>query len=280
MTASQAPASDAVRVLIVHAYSQEYPWTKGQHEGFVESLKQGLTLQPTIKAEYLDTKRLHYDADYADRFADYLKRKYRNFNPVALYVTDDNGLSFGIEKLSVLFPDTPLFFSGVNDYSIQSKLDRSKVTGVFEKKEIGPNLDLLHALFGDVGHIVALGDGSNTYQAIEREIRQEMATRPLMKITYLADNRLDIILSRLAQIERPVVLLTTLGALQNSQGEILNLHQTISQITLSSANVVVSMEDAYLLDGVLGGYVTSGHAQGSTAAALLLAYLDGQQISS
>ncbi|MES9906967.1 MAG: hypothetical protein ABW150_00480, partial [Candidatus Thiodiazotropha sp.] len=55
MPATQAPASDTVRVLIVHAYSQEYPWTKGQHEGFVERLKQGLTLQPKIKTEYLDT---------------------------------------------------------------------------------------------------------------------------------------------------------------------------------------------------------------------------------
>lgn len=278
--ASQTPASDTVRVLIVHAYSQEYPWTKGQHEGFVERLKQGLTLQPTIKTEYLDTKRIHYDEDYADRFADYLKRKYHDFNPDVLYVTDDNGLSFGKDELSALFPDTPLFFSGVNDYSIQSKLDKSRVTGVFEKKEIGPNLDLLDALFGDVSHIVVLGDDSNTYQAIEHEIHQEMATRPRMKITYLADNRLDIILSRLTQIERPVVLLTTLGALQNSQGEILNLHQTISRITSSNADVVISMEDAYLLDGVLGGYVTSGHAQGSTAAALMHDYLDGQPISS
>ncbi|MES9816955.1 MAG: hypothetical protein ABW155_09910 [Candidatus Thiodiazotropha sp.] len=150
MPATQAPASDTVRVLIVHAYSQEYPWTKGQHEGFVERLKQGLTQQPKIKTEYLDTKRIHYDEDYADRFADYLKRKYRDFNPDVLYVTDDNGLSFGIDELSALFPDTPLFFAGVNDYSIQSKLDKSRVTGIFEKKEIGANLDLLNALFGDV----------------------------------------------------------------------------------------------------------------------------------
>lgn len=38
--ANPAWALEPVRVLIVHAYSQEYPWTKGQHEGFVSTLSE------------------------------------------------------------------------------------------------------------------------------------------------------------------------------------------------------------------------------------------------
>ncbi|MCU7921552.1 MAG: EAL domain-containing protein [Candidatus Thiodiazotropha sp. (ex Dulcina madagascariensis)] len=276
----QTMAADSVRILVVHAYTQEYPWTKGQHQGFVDGLTQKLAIPPTIKTEYLDTKRIDFDQDYADRFSAFLWDKYRDFHPDALYVTDDNGLSFGLANLSGLFPGTPLFFSGVNDYSMHSRLDKSSVTGVFEKKEIGPNLDLLQDLFGDVGHIIVVGDDSNTYQAIEREIQQEMAARQQMRITYVADNRLDVILGRLRQAERPVVLLTTLGAVQNNKGEILNLEQTITQIALSDTKVVISMEDAYLFDGVLGGYVTSGPAQGLTAASLLLSYLDGKPLTS
>ena len=35
------------------------------------------------------------------------------------------------------------------------------------------------------------------------------------------------------------------------------------------------MEDAYLLPGVLGGYVTSGPGQGNAAAQMLVRYLRG-----
>ncbi|MCG7869220.1 MAG: EAL domain-containing protein [Candidatus Thiodiazotropha taylori] len=38
------------------------------------------------------------------------------------------------------------------------------------------------------------------------------------------------------------------------------------------------MEDAYLFDGVLGGYVTSGKAQGMAAASLVKAFLNGTKI--
>ncbi|MCU7879050.1 MAG: PAS domain S-box protein, partial [Candidatus Thiodiazotropha sp. (ex Lucinoma borealis)] len=179
-----------------------------------------------------------------------------------------------------LFPDTPLFFSGVNDYSMMSKLDKTRQTGVFEKKEIGPNLDLLHDLLGEVGHIMVVGDDSNTYRVIASEIQQEMMTRADMQITYLADNRLDAILDRLGQEQQPIVLLTTLGAVQNNMGEILNLSQTITRIASTNTEIVISMEDAYLFDGVLGGFVTSGPAQGLAAASLLLSYLDGQPVSS
>lgn len=280
LCASQAVASGSLKILIVHAYSQEYPWTKGQHQGFVDKLNQEAALQITIKTEYLDTKRIQYEQNYADRFAAYLNQKYHQFEPDAIYVTDDNGLSFGLDKLSRLFPNAPLLFSGVNDYSIQSRLDKNSVTGVFEKKEIGPNLDLLQQMFGDVQHIVVIGDDSNTYHAIEREIREEMATREQMRITYLSDSRLDVLLGRLNHFDNPIVLLTTLGAVKDSKGEILNLDQTIGQIVSAGVKVAISMEDAYLFDGVLGGYVTSGSAQGYSAASLLLSYINGQSINS
>lgn len=278
--ASMLAASDSVRILVVHAYSQEYPWTKGQHQGFADRLNHTLETPPTIKTEYLDTKRINFDQDYAERFATFLWYKYQDFQPEAIYVTDDNGLKFGVQNLAELFPDTPLFFSGVNDYSMISKLDKTRQTGVFEKKEIGPNLDLLHDLLGEVGHIIVVGDDSNTYQAIASEIQQEMMSRADMQITYLADNRLDAILDRLRQEQQPIVLLTTLGAVQNDTGEILNLSQTITRIASTNTEIVISMEDAYLFDGVLGGFVTSGPAQGLAAASLLLSYLDGQPVSS
>lgn len=276
----QAFATHSVQILVVHAYSEEYSWTKGQHDGFVNTIKQGLSAPLTIKTEYLDTKRVTFDTDYSEHFANYIRMKYQGFQPDVIYVTDDNGLIFGLNTLTKIFPDTPLFFSGVNNYSMLAQLDPARVTGVFEKKEIGPNLNLLHKLFGHINEIIVIGDNSNTYHAIERELKQELTMRKNMNIHYLIDEHLNVILSHLRTADQPIVLLTTLGSIKNTEGETLHIKEIINQISNSGAKVIISMEDAYLFDGILGGYVTSSAAQGSKAASLVISYLNGMPITS
>ncbi|MGD2118075.1 MAG: EAL domain-containing protein [Chromatiales bacterium] len=279
LSVGQALANDTPRILVVHAYSQDYPWTRQQHEAFREGLDQALAMPANIKTEYLDTKRLQFDAGYRAFFASYMERKYRDFRPHALYLTDDNALQFGLTELRTVFPGTPMFFSGVNDYSVLDKLDATRVTGVFEKKQIGPNLDLLQQLLGEVGEIIAVGDNSNTYQVIKRELQRELASRPDMRIRYVSDRHLDVILLHLQEQPQATVLLTTLGAVRNSQGEVVNIENTIRRIAASGTRIVVSMEDAYLYGGVLGGYVTSATAQGKAAASLMQAFLNGTPVS-
>ncbi|MBW9261461.1 MAG: EAL domain-containing protein [Candidatus Thiodiazotropha sp. (ex. Lucinisca nassula)] len=177
-----------------------------------------------------------------------------------------------------LFPDKPLVFSGVNDYSKQERLDPELQTGVFEKKEIAPNLQLVQQLFGQPETIFIVGDNSNTYQAIERELRKKLSTAQFPKTIFLADNSIDNITKLISSVENPLVLLTTLGAMRDKNGSILKLNDTIEMIVNSGAEIVISMEDAYLFDGVLGGYVTSGKAQGMAAASLVKAFLNGAKI--
>ncbi|MEW8323000.1 MAG: EAL domain-containing protein [Candidatus Thiodiazotropha taylori] len=274
-----AIAADASRILVIHSYSQEYPWTKGQHDGFIEGLRQGQPTQTIIKTEYLDTKRTDYNNSYADWFGQYIEIKYRDFRPDVIYVTDDNSLDFGLTHLVKSFPKKPLIFSGVNDYSKRQKLNPELQTGVFEKKEIGPNLELVQQLFGKPDQIFIVGDNSNTYQAIERELRKKLPTAQFPKTVFLTDNNIDNIIKPLSSVENPLVLLTTLGAMRNNNGSTLKLNDTIKMIVASGSEIIISMEDAYLFDGVLGGYVTSGKAQGMAAATLVKAILNGVKVA-
>src|SRR5674476_150305 len=93
---SSALAADAVPIFVLHSYSQEYPWTKGQQQGFVETLNSDLSRTYTVETEYLDTKRNSYSPAYADMMAMYLREKYRNYHPAAVYVTDDDALVFAL----------------------------------------------------------------------------------------------------------------------------------------------------------------------------------------
>jgi diguanylate cyclase (GGDEF)-like protein/PAS domain S-box-containing protein len=274
-----APASVPVPVFVLHAYSQEYPWTKGQHEGFVRALNADSARTYVLNVEYLDTKRTGYGPAYADLIARHLREKYRGYRPAAVYVTDDNALSFALSHLDRVFPDVPVFFSGVNNYEIKARLDPARITGVFEKKEIAPNLRLMRQIDPAVRDIVIVGDASETYRAIANEIRQELSLHPDVRATFLSSNRIEELVRLMKERKERFVFLTTLGAVVDREGRTLTLPETIGAIANSGRFVVFSMEDAYLYPGVLGGYVTSGPRQGQAAARLLQRSLDGAPIS-
>lgn len=274
-------ASDSTRILVIHSYSQDYPWTKGQHEGFVDSLKQ---ISPIIKTEYLDTKRVAYESIYAVNYEKFIEQKYNGFQPDAIYITDDNALKFGLNHIHNLFPDTPLFFSGVNDYSQLDKLKPNLETGVFEKKEIKPNLDLLSELFsiqpGTQIKLAIVGDNSKTDYVIKEILEKEIKEQKNLSTDYISSNRLDSILASLRESDATIILLTTVGAIKDQNENALNLQSIITSIAQFDDKIVICMEDGYLFDGVLGGYVTSAYSQGKSAANLLQAYLNGTPMAS
>ena len=266
-------------IFVLHSYSQEYPWTKRQHERYMQKL--GAAVPDTIAAsvEYLDSKRVPYTAAYADFMAAYLARKYAGFEPTLIYVTDDNALTFALTHLSRIFPKAPVFFSGINDRGVRQRIDPRRITGVFEEKEIAPNLDLMRHLAPVARDILVVGDESETYQAIRRDIVAELARQPDIRAQFLSSGRIDRLVAALQGRKEQFVFLTTLGAMTDAAGNTLTLAETISAIVQAGRFIIISMEDVYLYPGVLGGYVTSGHKQGAAAAELSARHLAGTAVA-
>jgi diguanylate cyclase (GGDEF)-like protein/PAS domain S-box-containing protein len=275
---AQAQAVAPNPIFVLHAYSQEYPWTRGQHEGFVAALNEDASRAYSLSVEYLDTKRAGYSPAYADLIGDHLRQKYRGYRPAAIYVTDDNALSFARSHLDKVFPGVPVFFSGINNLEVRAQLDPSRITGVFEKKEIVPNLRLMREIDPGIREIVIVGDASETYRAIESEITQALQRHPDIRATFISASRIDDLVARLRARKERFVFLTTLGAIADRDGQTLSLPETLAAIVNAGRFVVFSMEDAYLYPGVLGGYVTSGPGQGRAAAQLLIRHLNGAPV--
>jgi PAS domain S-box-containing protein len=265
-----------MQILILHSYSQEYPWTRMQHEGFLQTVAADAQVEFLVSTEYLDTKRRAYDETYASEMARHLRVKYANSKLAAIYLTDDNALLFVRDHLSRIFPDVPVFFSGVNDYGVRSSLDPALFTGVFERKEFTPNIEWLLRVDKDANDLLFIGDGSNTYRAIESELRRELVPYRL-RVTFLAEKRLDRLLARLHDLPGKYIFLTTLGGITDENDQVLPLREIMLGL-VRTGRIVISMEDAYIIEGVLGGNVTSGRKQGMNAARLLLAYQHGKPI--
>ena len=268
-------AKKNVSVFVLHSYSQEYPWTHSQHQGFTELLKTDVSHVYDISVEYLDTKRISYNDVYAKQTADYLHRKYSDYMPDVIYVSDDNALTFALAHADSIFPNVPIFFSGINNYAIKKQLNPSRITGVFENKEIAPNLALIREMVKGKLDIVVIGDASETYRAIETEVKDELVNHPDIHATFVSSNNLDDLIGQIKQINTQFIFLTTLGMVKDANHHILSLPETLNAIKQSGDFVVISMEDAYLQPGVLGGWVTSGLRQGRAAAEMLSQYVNG-----
>ena len=279
LAASAARADDSVPVFVLHSYSQEYPWTLGQHRGFMAVLEADSARTYDVKVEYLDTKRTGFSPQYGEMVASQLEARFRGYLPAAIYVTDDNALAFALAHADSLFPGVPVFFSGVNDYGVQARLDPARFTGIFEKKEIAPNLALMRALDRGTVQVTVVGDESETYRLIADEIRAELERTPEIQAQFVSGTRLGDIVAGLRQHKSRCVFLTTLGRVTDDQGNTLPLPVTIDAIVRASGLMVFSLEDAYLRPGVLGGCVTSGPRQGQAAAGLLRRHLDGTPLA-
>lgn len=276
--ASTTSWARSAQVFLLHSYSQDYPWTKRQHEGFVTELQSRQQADIIFNTEYLDTKRKALEPEYVARFSDYLAMKYSGYKPDAVYVTDDNALEFALSKMDRIFPGIPIFFSGVNDYSVLDRIDKSQVTGVFERKEVAPNLRIFNATDTGKGKIAFVGDGSETYEIVRHEINQELKPFVDIEAVFISASEIDEITRELAGFPYGAVFLTTIGAIKDAAGQTLPLAEIIQRIAQSGDHILFSMEDAYLEPGVLGGYVTSGIRQGAIAARLVSEYLSGKAL--
>jgi diguanylate cyclase (GGDEF)-like protein/PAS domain S-box-containing protein len=252
-------------IFILHSYHESYPWTQQQYLGFKSVLNDSQELFPQYSMEYIDAKRRGYDKDYEEEITHYFKSKYQNYQPKLIYVTDDDALNFMLKEGRKLFPSAPIVFSGVNNLSVLDKLNTSSITGVFEKKDIISNFKLIKDLFPKNDKVFILGDGSTTADALQTYLKNDISLSNIKQVETVYEENIEIALKKLRSYKGKVVLLTTVGGFKDSTGKPVSLKQAIHKIKNAGDFVIISSEDTYIQQGVIGGYVNRGESQGEEA---------------
>lgn len=278
LSCSMPLTAEQLRVFTLHAYHQEYPWTKGQHDGFVQALHEAIPERDIMySTEYLDTKRTPLSEDYQDRIFEYLKFKYAGYRPDLIYATDDDALRFLLSYRD-LFSGVPVFFSGVSDLTLLPGLNGQIHTGVFEQKAPLANVQLARMIAPATRQIIFVGDASETFKVIRARVLSQMSAYPELRYRFLADQSLPVLVDSLRRSRQAVLILATLGSLRNAQGQIVPLQRAVAALA-GTGHLTLTMEDVYLTSGVLGGYVTSSRLQGMTAGRLAARYLEGAAVA-
>lgn len=261
-------------ILMLHSYHEAYPWTKDQRSGFREVLDNVPGLYPLYSSEYLDTKRRALNQKYEDDFVSYLRDKYKGYRPDLIYVTDDNALNFMIHHREKLFPASPVLYSGINNREVIDSLPKESYTGIYENKDIFPNLQLIGKLFPQHKEILLIGDASETANAIQSTVQQEISKTPQYHVRCINDKHFDFVLNELKNFRGDAVLLSSIGSFQSETGHLVPLKEAIERIVASGSFHTFAMEDNYVQKGVLGGYTVHGSLTGEAIGNLALQILN------
>jgi len=275
---AQAKKVEQLDILAIHSYHQEYPWTASQYKGFKRQLEAELPEYAlNFSAEYLDTKRIDFSEAYQKEFIHYISAKYKNNLPDLVYVTDDNALKYihsGKERLAW---SIPVVFSGINNINFVNTHPSKLLAGIFELKDIRSSILLARQIEPNSSRIIFLGDGGTTDSAIKAIINEASYKKENIEYNYLGESQLNTILEKLNSYAQGVVILTTVGGIRDSEGRHLELPKIIKALTNTGKKILV-MEDAYLLNGVIGGHVTSGQSQGASAANIAAEIIQGEDV--
>lgn len=275
----QANKVEQLDILAIHSYHQEYPWTASQYKGFKRQLEAEFPEYVlNFSTEYLDTKRIDFSEAYQKKFIHYLHAKYKNNLPDLVYVTDDNALQYIHLAKERLIWSVPIVFSGINNTNFVNTHPSKLLAGIFELKNIRSSILLAKQIEPDLSRIIFLGDGGTTDSAIKAVINDARYKKENIEYNYLGETQLDIAVEKLNSYTQGVVILTTIGGIRDSDGRHLELPKIIKALTSTGKKILV-MEDTYLLEGVLGGYVTSGESQGVSAANIAAQIIRGEDVS-
>lgn len=273
---------DAHKVLVLHSYHPGYPWTDDIQRAVVDTL--GDRADVELYVEYLDLIR-NPGQDHRNVLSDLLRQKYSrtNIEIDVILVSDDSGLDLALKHREDLFAEIPIVFSGVNDFSLDRLKERSQVlgvTGMDDATAIGETIDLAFELKPDLNRI-AVVSGARPSEVLQyQSFVEAMETRhPSVNVAHL--NALDErqLLDQLAQFGDETVIIY-LSYLLSPSGNSYTYRDALQLVVRNAETMVLVTTDFLVRDGVVGGRVVDGYAQGRVASRIVLRILDREAPSS
>jgi PAS domain S-box-containing protein len=264
------------RVLVINSYSLDYPWT----ENIVAGIRAGLAARGDVELafEFLDTKRVPYDEAYATTLSELMHARYARSRPEVIVTADDDALDFMLAYRDRLFPGVPVVFCGANYFQDQRIAGHVGYTGVNEAVDIERTLAVARAQRPDARTLVVVHDQTTTARNVVARLKDLEVRAPQgFRFEYLTGLTDDTLKARLAELPADSVVLWALY-LRHGDGRALTVRESMRLVAGSARVPVFVLWDFAVTEGAVGGRVTSGRAQGASAAAIVHRILEGTPV--
>lgn len=278
--AAPALSQELKHVLVLHSYHEGLTWTDSEDSG-IRSVLRKRAADVEVHTEYLDSKTIADEEHYRTLFV-LLKHKYASIALDVVIATDDDAYNFYLKHQEALFPGTPVVFCGVNYYKESQRKGREDlVTGVVEAFDIPGTLLSALQLLPRTSRVIVINDRTTTGLANKQIITEQVMPQFSGKVRFefFDELTMDELLSKVGSLSSgDIILMMTFN--KDRAGRVFNYDQSIALIAGISPVPIFGVWDFYLDKGVVGGMLTSGMDQGSTAAEMALRILDGEKVRS
>jgi PAS domain S-box-containing protein len=267
------PAPPASRsILIINSYHAEYPWTRGQIDGFVDEVRRQYP-DTQIFSEFLDSKRI--DGAACQRsFARLLVNKYNGMTFGLVYATDDIALNFSQTFAEHVWDhNTPIVASGINHFTSLDRDMHPLTVGVAEREDGAKVVALAQKLVPDAKRVLIIADSTDVGLEMGGQVEEQVrmtSDLPIVKTPPMGRNQLlDFVAAQGTDTIFLLVQYTVDG--DSRYNDPLVLTREIAQ--RAHGPVFVFNEMFLSAPEIVGGYINraidQGHAAGELAVKLM-----------
>ncbi len=276
-TDSEGSDFDDKNVLYISSYSPSFRTFFQQVEG-IRKVFNGYPI--TLDVEFMDTKRFFTEENILN-FQTSMEYKLNFVEYDAVIVGDDNGINFIMEKKDEWFPDTPVFFLGVNNYDkalAYSSVD--DVTGVFEAPSFGDTIQMAYDLNPEAKAVVALVDATASGQGdLELFYKEKDRFKDLdFQALDLSEMTFNEFTDKLEDLGHDDLLLLV-SVYRDYTGQTLSFEEGVDLVLSATDQPVYHPYEHGVGEGLLGGRVVSHVEQGCAAGKMVIDYFQGKPIS-
>ncbi|MFP3153255.1 ATP-binding protein [Lachnospiraceae bacterium ZAX-1] len=273
------------KILYISSYVAEMEWEKNLYNGFKQSFRNGIG-DLDIHTIHLNALRHHEDTTYNRALANMLREEIMTKAPDVILVSDNEALEFLKDIYHIYFHNTPVVFSGINQYDTEVINGFETVmSGIGEAISAKETVDLILKLFPDTNHLYILNDskllGVGARQEIESQLKGFVETGKLT-VEFSQDASFEEIKNTIQHFDEGTVVLSGIYPIESmvqNQGFTHDQGKTKYDIFDELSIPIFTLVLTDLGYGQIGGKVTDPNRQGELAQTIVAQVLQGLDVS-
>ncbi|HPX96767.1 MAG TPA: PAS domain S-box protein [Thermotogota bacterium] len=261
------------RVLVLQSYYQGYPQADAIQRGITDILgsRDGIELS----VEYLDAFH-HSDDRYISHLTDLYYHKFTEpGSKVDLVIAVDyQAHTFCLEGRAKLFPDAFVVFCGLDESGLKTPTDPTYMTGIFRTYSLKETVDIGLSFKPEAENLAVVSGSSPADQALYASVKDHLAKyRGVLNLIELVQFEAQALKEFLiGQQENTIVLYLSYS--QDPTGKAFLPPEGARLATVNPRLLVLALNEEDISNGIVGGKVNQGYAQGAEAARVALRVLE------
>jgi signal transduction histidine kinase len=261
-----AMQSIANNVLLINSYHNGYFWTDMLTEGIKHELKS----EPNVNlyVEYLDTKR-NPNHCFTPEFLKNLAHKYNDIVFELLILTDNDALDlYLLNQNHPLLRNKPVIALGISDIENYPQLEH--LYFLKEATSFAENFEQMNLLFPKIDTVFFVSDRLKSGLILREEAQSLVKnTYPHWAISFIDSFEMKELPEIIQRIQPPSALFVS-AVSADKYGNSLNEYDVANEIQRRAQVPVFSGYYAMVMDGFVGGALTSGSDVGSQCGKMAL----------